>query len=376
MHTPRPRLTHRRVPGGVPSFATRTHLYLRNPPRPRRGGHTLRWLAALAITAISSAACSSNGCQRASGDVSSVEQGSDEHSDETGASQPTHAPPAESSRDEQGWAELANAWGDRLPTRGAVEARIAAVDAHLASSDGGQVLHSALVAHGGLQRWYTRGALDFTIDVVPTQAPAARRHTRVTTDLWSRRTYQHLVDEPSRRFGWDGEVAWIARDAGSFGFPIGPWATIPFVFAALPFSLADAGVVITQVDDREIDGTSYHVLVLSFDAGSEIGPSDTYTLFIDTYTRRIGGVRYDVPRPAYFPEGGTAPQRFMAFHGVEEVEGIRLAPTIRVHAWGPAGPGDVLAEITLSDITFRRDLDEDAFHVPALAPVVDATGAR
>jgi hypothetical protein len=90
---------------------------------------------------------------------------------------------------------------------------------------------------------------------------------------------------------------------------------------------------------------------------------------LDPETQRVGGVRYVVSYPGFFPEGGTSPERLMLYDGARTASGITLQQGFRSFAWTETGAGSPAAEGALTDVRFVPDAPDSLFARPSGASV-------
>jgi hypothetical protein len=224
-------------------------------------------------------------------------------------------------------------------------------------------------AHGGLQGWFERGALKFRFSYRPKGGRPAR-DTRQVIDTWSSRARHELSDDASQRFGWDGQRAWLQgmeEDKHKARF----WALTPFYFIAIPFVLADKGVNLAKLEPTELEGRAYELVKVTYGDGVGDSPKDFYIIYIDKESHRVGGVRYIVSYPGFFPDGGHSPEKLMTYDGQQRVDGILFPKTFRSFKWEEGKQGELVTETTLSEVSFEPDLDPKTFEVPADAKVLE-----
>ncbi len=226
---------------------------------------------------------------------------------------------------------------------------------------------AAIEAHGGLARWYGNGPLRFryTYDRLGSDDDI---DTEQTVDTWAARA-RHTVMTDSAAFGWTGTEAWVMPAGAELPTNARFWALTPYYFVAMPFVLADPGVNLEAAGQMEADGRSYDLVRVTFDAGTGDAPDDYYVLLLDPETRRVGGVRYVVSYPGFFPAGGATPERLMLYDGAQTVDGITLQEGFRSFAWTGSGAGEPAAQGTLTAVRFAPETPDDLFETPSGAEV-------
>ena len=254
------------------------------------------------------------------------------------------------------------------PSSEAVAVRVSEAQQRLAGSEAGQRVWAAIEAHGGLSRWYANGPLHFRYryERGPDQSAI---DTEQTIDTWSSRARHVTMPDSSVSFGWTGEEAWMYPAGAELSTNARFWSLTPYYFVAMPFVLADPGVNLALDDSMEAEGRTYETVRVTFDAGTGDAPDDYYVLLLDPETDHVGGVRYVVSYPGFFPDGGTTPERLMLYDGAQTASGITLQEGFRSFAWTGEGPGEPAARGTVSALRFVPDAPDSLFAMPTGAAV-------
>ncbi|MEZ4458517.1 MAG: DUF6503 family protein [bacterium] len=248
-----------------------------------------------------------------------------------------------------------------------VDARVADAKSRLASTPAGQLMWSAIEAHGGLQKWLEGGTITFRFTYTPVDTSKPPNDTRQWVDLWNAHAKHTLVAKPEISFGWDGQQAWVSPPGADPGTNPRFWSLTPYYFVGVPFVLADPGVILTQEADAEFEGKTYHVVRATFEAGVGDASGDYYVVYIDPETSRVRGLRYIVSYKGFFPNGGHTPEKLMAYDGAQTIEGITLPTSFRTFAWDGGKVGDLVTNTTLTEVSFRPDITD--FSVPPGAEI-------
>jgi hypothetical protein len=253
-----------------------------------------------------------------------------------------------------------------------VQRRVRDAQARLTASEAGSLLWSAIEAHGGLSRWLRAGTIAFEFDYRPLRQPERRMHTENRVDLWRSRAWQReLGDDGDAVFGFDGQTAWMVPGPEAFPSPARFWATTPYYFVGVPWVLADPGTRFEQLDDAELDGERHHVVKVTYEAGTGDTPEDYYVVYVHPETRRVGGIRYIVSYPAFFPEGGRSPEKLMRYLDWREVDGLRVAHRYETHSFDEATGerGERVTEVDARGIRFGQRWPADIFAPPEGATI-------
>ncbi len=254
------------------------------------------------------------------------------------------------------------------PTSQEVDTRVSAARERLASSDAGRRVWAAIEAHGGLARWYGNGPLHFRYRYERGGGQPAI-DTEQTVDTWSSRARHVVMPDSAASFGWTGDTAWVQPAGVDIPTNARFWSLTPYYFVAMPFVLADPGVNLALDGQMTAEGTAYDLVRVTFDAGTGDAPDDYYVLLLDPATDRVGGVRYVVSYPGFFPEGGATPEKLMLYDGAQTASGITLQEGFRSFAWTDDGVGEPAARGTVSEVRFIPEAPDSLFAMPSGAVV-------
>lgn len=250
------------------------------------------------------------------------------------------------------------------PPQSWIHSRVQKARKRLKKMDPQNIFWRALQAAGGLEKWYSNGALTFRF--MYRAGPKRTFDTSQTIDTWSSRAVHTHTKHPTWRFGWDGKHAW--RIPKGVKQPINArfWSLTPFYFIGIPFVLADPGVQLKKLKDVRLEGQKYYTFRATFGAHVGDSPKDYYIVYIHTQTFRIGGVRYVVSYPGFFPKGGHTPEKLMIYDGSQTIQGITFPKTFRSYAWNTKRqkPGKAAATARMQDISFQPKQLERFFHRP------------
>ena len=249
------------------------------------------------------------------------------------------------------------------PSEAAVAERVAEAAERLEATDAGRLVLAATEAHGGLAQWYRSGPVHFRYryERGGGEPPI---DTEQTVDTWSARARHTVMPDGTAEFGWTGDAAWTRPAGAQLPTNARFWSLTPYYFAAMPFVLADPGVNLDAAGHMTAEGRTYDLVRASFDAGTGDAPDDYYVLLLDPETRRVGGVRYVVSYPGFYPEGEASPERLMLYDGTQSASGITLQEGFRSFAWTAAGAGDPAATGTLTGLRFVPDAPDSLFAMP------------
>lgn len=175
------------------------------------------------------------------------------------------------------------------------------------------------------------------------------------------------------RFAWDGQQAWIYPpeiDAVNPRF----WALSGFYFEQIPFVLADPGTNYEILEDESLNGVRHHLVRVSFDQGVGDSPGDTYVVYLDPSTGRVGAVRYTVTYGRSPSEGPPDRQTLFEYDDYVTVDGLTVPTRFRGYAFSDGEKSEFRNEAWADSISFRRPFDASKFVAPDGARIVGPPG--
>lgn len=248
-----------------------------------------------------------------------------------------------------------------------------AAEARLGETEAGRLIWQALEAHGGLEAWLTAGTIEFEFDYAPIGNPNGRKHTFQRVDLWSSRAHHQVVGGEGE-FGFDGETAWVKPNADVISPSSRFWSLTPYYFVGMPFVLADPGVVLTRLEDAELNGTTYQLVKANYEAGTGDSPDDYYIVYLHPQTHRVAALRYVVSFPGMFAPGEHSPEKIMMYTGSIAAGGLQFASEYHTYRWNAEEgvPGDHVTEITASRLVLGESYPDSIFAAPEGAVVEES----
>ncbi|MEN8790129.1 MAG: DUF6503 family protein [Flavobacteriaceae bacterium] len=183
-----------------------------------------------------------------------------------------------------------------------------------------QLMQDILDAHGGLELWKPMRSLVFEI-------PRSEFVEIHTTDLYSRKD---RIDTPDYSMGFDGEDVWLLNEDKQYeGDPVF-YHNLMFYFFAMPFVLADEGIVYSETEDLVFEDINYPGLRISYDAGVGTTPKDEYFIHFDQKTGRMAWLGYTV---TYRTGEKSSVIKWIRYKNWQEVNGVYLPETIIWHKY-------------------------------------------
>lgn len=153
------------------------------------------------------------------------------------------------------------------------------------AQDANTLLSQCLDAHGGIKKWSSFEAMRYRLD-------ASGKTSVQTIQLHDRRT-QHKA--AAYEMGFDGTKTWIVGDKKEVPTSNPDfYHNLDFYFFAIPFVIADPGVILQDGRKMQAEGKTYDVLEVSYGANVGAAPKDVYKLLLNPTTHRMAWLLYSV----------------------------------------------------------------------------------
>ena len=135
--------------------------------------------------------------------------------------------------------------------------------------------------HGGMNAWKKAQILSFNL--------GEEIHT---VDLHSRKT---VINTPKYSLGFDGKEVWLNEDEeGAYKGNPSFYYNLYFYFYAMPFVLADDGIIYEKIDDLVFEGIKYPGYKISYKANVGTSPDDNYKVYFNSENNQMEWLAYTV----------------------------------------------------------------------------------
>ena len=173
-----------------------------------------------------------------------------------------------------------------------------------------------LDAHGTLADWDAFKTLSFTL--VPEQGTEEIH----TIDLHSRKDRLAIG---TATLGYDGEEVWVKDPDSIYKGNADFYHNLMFYFYAMPFVLADEGIIYEKTEALQVADTAYPGIKMQFEANIGASSNDEYYLYYDPNTHQMRWLGYTATFGAAKKSDRV---NYIAYHDWQEVEGIVLPHAI------------------------------------------------
>jgi len=191
--------------------------------------------------------------------------------------------------------------------------------------------------HGGLTTWDKIKTLSFN-----------KGEEIHTVDLHSRKT---VINSPKYSLGFDGDNVWIdENEKGSYTGNPTFYYNLYFYFYAMPFVLADDGIIYEKVAPISYAGVIYPGYKISFNASIGNSPDDHYIVYYNSKTFKMEWLAYTVTFTSKKPNSKF---HIIRYNKWENLSGLLLPKEI---TWYKMSEGGLPIEPEKSIIEFTLPL--------------------
>jgi len=209
-------------------------------------------------------------------------------------------------------------------------------------------LQKVFDAHGGLDLWKKQRTLIYTI------AKAENPETH-TTDLWNRKD---RIDMEQFSMGFDGKP-WLLDGEEKYKGNVEFYHNLMFYFYAMPFVLADDGIVYGETEDLVFEGVNYPGISISYTSGVGTTPKDEYYIHYDAETNQMAWLGYTV---TYRSGEKSDNVKWIRYDDWAPVSGLALPKSITWHKYEGREIQEARNTVDFENISVSEVKLSDAFY--------------
>lgn len=205
--------------------------------------------------------------------------------------------------------------------------------------------------HGGINTWRKAQTLSFN-----------KGDEVHTIDLQSRKT---VINSPNYSLGFNGKEVWL-KEVKKKAFKSNKdfYYNLYFYFYAMPFVLADDGIVYEEAKPLIFEGKEYPGIKISFETNVGTSPDDNYFVYYNPETYQMEWLRYSV---TFFSKKTASKFNVIRYNDWETVDGLTLPKSITWYKKDESGlptePRGAATEFSLA-IVKEAKLQDSFFEKP------------
>jgi hypothetical protein len=207
-------------------------------------------------------------------------------------------------------------------------------------------------AHGGMDEWKNQQTLSFKM--------GNQTHT---VDLHSREV---KITSPKFSMGNDDGTVWIKQDKQNFEGSPTFYHSLMFYFHTMPFVFADDGINYREMPDKEVNGTNYKALKMSFDEGVGDSSKDEFIVYYHPDSYKMEWMAYT---STYRSQERSDDFGMIHYKKWEEANGFLLPTKLQWHKYNNAkvgkarGDARTFTNVSVSD----QQMGDDFYAMPGKA---------
>ncbi|MEO9806537.1 MAG: DUF6503 family protein [Reichenbachiella sp.] len=211
-------------------------------------------------------------------------------------------------------------------------------------------LEKILTKHGSLDTWKKMKSLSYEI-------VGEEMNEKQMIHLHDRR---ERIEAANFVTGYDGENIWLETDTTYSGDPVF-YHNLMFYFYAMPFVLADEGIIYSEADELSFEDKSYPGIKISYNAGVGMSAQDEYFLHYDPETYQMEWLGYTV---TYFSKEKSPDIRWIRYNDWQTLEELILPKSMTWYKseegviTEPKGAAEfekvLISESTFDDSLFKK----------------------
>lgn len=200
------------------------------------------------------------------------------------------------------------------------------------SNPGQDLVMESIEAHGGKEKWYGNGQLQFRWTYHMSDKGSEAVVDTVQTVDPSTMAVVHEVVGKDIRFGMNNGEVWIQPKDAEFMSPPRFWSLTPFYFLGIPFVFNDPNAIFEMLPEKlEFEGKGYTQVKVTYNKQAGDSPDDYYVLLIDPETKLTRGAYYIVTS-SLVAKDGPGPPKFITLDKLQDIGGLKLASGHRTFA--------------------------------------------
>ncbi len=213
-----------------------------------------------------------------------------------------------------------------------------------------------LESHGGLDRWKKQRTLAYDLK----KGAITETHT---IDLWNR---WDLIDAGVYRMGNDGTGTWLDNPEAAYEGNPDFYHNLMFYFYAMPFVLADPGILYSEAPAIEFEGVTYPGIRIAYEGGVGTSPEDEYFLHYEPESHRMAWLGYTV---TYGSDGPSENVKWIRYDDWKTTGGLLLPSSISWYTYEGRDIKELRSTVDFENIRISQEAkDPEFFSKPESVP--------
>ncbi|GLU44216.1 DUF6503 family protein [Allomuricauda sp. NBRC 101325] len=204
-------------------------------------------------------------------------------------------------------------------------------------------------AHGGVKAWKSQRTLSFVL-------PKPELPETHTVDLWSR---MDRVDTEQFSMGFDGKDVWLLDTNENYKGDAAFYHNLMFYFYAMPFVLADDGIMYSETEVLEFEGTSYPGIKIAYQSGVGVSSKDEYYIHFDPETHQMAWLGYTV---TYRSGESSDNVKWIRYHDWQNLNGVVLPKSISWFSYEGRELKEPVSTVTFENVMLSKEPQPKSYY--------------
>lgn len=199
--------------------------------------------------------------------------------------------------------------------------------------------------HGGLDLWKKQQAMSYAI----------KKDTGDENQWIDLQDRRERIEGPNFTMGYDGSNFWMEADTTYKGNPVF-YKNLMFYFYAMPFVVADEGIVYEEVPALEFGGKSYPGVKISYKSGVGVSPEDEYFIHYNADTGQMEWLGYTV---TYFSKEKSKKISWIQYNDWQTIDGLKLPNSMSWYNTEENKPTELRNTRNFANVTLSQNKYDD-----------------
>lgn len=210
-------------------------------------------------------------------------------------------------------------------------------------------LSKVFEAHGGIDQWRAQRTLSYTME----RPDYNEVHT---IDLYTRKG---KIDTEQFSMGFDGQQVWLKDEEENYKGNPGFYHNLMFYFYAMPFVLADDGIIYGSTEDLIFEEKHYPGIQIAYNDGVGASSKDEYYIHYDPETYQMAWLGYTV---TYRSGEKSDDVRWIRYDDWSTIEGVLLPKSISWYTYENRDLIDPRNTVPFKDVSLSTTKKVDGFY--------------
>ena len=212
--------------------------------------------------------------------------------------------------------------------------------------------------HGGLETWKKMNSLSYEI-------VKEGGNEKQEIDLRSRR---ERIEGSNFLIGFDGNKVWLSADTTYKGNAIF-YHNLIFYFYAMPFVVADEGIIYSEAKPLVYDDETYPGIRISYESDIGFSPEDEYFIHYDPTNYQMAWLGYTV---TYFTGEQSKSIHWIRYEDWGHINGLLLPVAYSRYNYSNGLPTDFRSKVVFENSRIdEQEFPESLFQKPEGAEYLD-----